>query len=376
VIVSGEPLLSPLLFLRSLALRRDSTKFSKLLGGPVQMYSLGRQALAEALTLTNISAGRVRGRVLVPALICDTVIHAVQATGWQWRYYRIGADLIPDWDWLERHAEADDRAMLLVHYFGFPSDVARADRFTQSRGLALIEDCAHAFMTALMNPVVGHKGQAAVYSWRKFLPVGSGGALVVPPEQAAIEDRVPLLRSRRTGAMAVARELGKWLMFTLDSTYLLERFGPALSDEPHWAPDAAVTAAGPDAISERILAAEVANLNRIVKRRRENYKQLYDSLKRLRTASPLTPPLQDGVVPWCLPVVVNDDDTGKRLVEHLLRRGIGAWSWPALPEDVTGQEFPRETQLAARTVCLPVHQSLAPGHLQPMTNVLKDWDRS
>src|SRR5437867_1289218 len=64
--------------------------------------------------------------------------------------------------------------------------------FFQARnahGLALIEDCAHVLSGEVEGKSLGTIGDAAVFSWRKFLPIYDGAELVInrPVRQVAIQ---------------------------------------------------------------------------------------------------------------------------------------------------------------------------------------------
>lgn len=367
MIVSGEPLLSPGLLLRALVTRQGANlqservgDLSNRLGGRPYLFAFGRQALAESL------AGMARGRILAPAYVCDTVIDGIKAAGWHWRYYPLGDRLAPHWAWLERNLDSSDSAILLVHYFGFPSDLDGAARFAKRHRLALIEDCAHAFLTAATSPVVGRAGAAAIYSWRKFLPVANGAALIQRGHRSQDFSRAQF------GGVAAARELCKWMMFNSGSRMLLRRFGPILSDEPD-SNTGTVDTAVPDWIASRVLAAEATNLPRIARKRRDNYRRLFEALSGSWDMKLLTPQITESAVPWCLALTVADAAAREDIVDHLLRSGIGTWPWPRLPADVTGDTFPREFRLASETVCLPVHQDLGDRHLRHMTRALGRW---
>jgi dTDP-4-amino-4,6-dideoxygalactose transaminase len=376
MIVSGEPLLSPPLLLRAI-LAGDEQRpgqgsqrqrsLSHRLGGQALLFAYGRQALAAGLRESGA------GQILVPAYICDTVVDGIATAGWRWRYYPLRDGLAPDWEWLERNPDPADRALLLVHYFGFPSEVARAVDYAEACGVALIEDCAHAFLTAAATTNVGRAGYAAVYSWRKFIPLVRGGALVManapdgdrPGGDATV---------RSSGVRGAAQQVAKWTIFKSGSRRVVHMLGPALSDEPEDAGPGDTAAASLSRFERRTLAAELSRLERIAARRRDNYSSLLGSLSRSRGPAPLTGALRNGVVPWCLPVVVEGGVAdSESLVEHLLRNGIGAWSWPELPRDVARERFPNEWRLAARTVCLPVHQSLDARHMRYVARVLDRW---
>lgn len=82
----------------------------------------------------------------------------------------------------------DARAVMVVHLYGLPADMARIGAIAAERGLKVIEDCCQAPGAALNGRRVGTFGQAAVYSFyaTKNMTTGEGGALVTDdPEVAA-----------------------------------------------------------------------------------------------------------------------------------------------------------------------------------------------
>ena len=68
--------------------------------------------------------------------------------------------------------------MLVAHYFGFVRSLAQIRAFCDARGIALVEDCAHAFFGAAADRPVGSWGDLAIASLTKFFPVPAGGCLV------------------------------------------------------------------------------------------------------------------------------------------------------------------------------------------------------
>ncbi|MCX8038281.1 MAG: DegT/DnrJ/EryC1/StrS family aminotransferase [Candidatus Sumerlaeia bacterium] len=87
------------------------------------------------------------------------------------------------------------RAIVAVHYAGWPCDMTALTALAQSRGLHLIEDCAHAPLAAWQGRKVGTFGAAGVFSFfsNKNLSTGEGGMIVTDDEELA--RRFALLRS-------------------------------------------------------------------------------------------------------------------------------------------------------------------------------------
>jgi len=91
-------------------------------------------------------------------------------------------DLCLSFEAVERLVEEQDaRAVVLVHIGGHIAfDVQRIADFCRDRGVALIEDCAHAHGARLDGRAAGSWGDAGVYSLyaTKTISTGEGGVLV------------------------------------------------------------------------------------------------------------------------------------------------------------------------------------------------------
>jgi dTDP-4-amino-4,6-dideoxygalactose transaminase len=98
---------------------------------------------------------------------------------------------------VERRITPRTRAVVAVHFCGYPADVAALRRLCDERGLILIEDCAQAIGTVLDDAggqagTVGELGTFSFFS-KKQLCVGEGGMVTTAGEELA--DRVRLFRS-------------------------------------------------------------------------------------------------------------------------------------------------------------------------------------
>ena len=88
------------------------------------------------------------------------------------------------------------RAIVAVHFCGYPADVAALRALCDEHGLALIEDCAQAIGARLPDGArVGTAGELGAFSFfsKKQLCVGEGGMVATGDE--ALAARVRLLRS-------------------------------------------------------------------------------------------------------------------------------------------------------------------------------------
>lgn len=73
------------------------------------------------------------------------------------------------------------RAILVVHYAGYPVDLQAMRNIADRHGIALIEDCAHALGARFGGQAVGTFGDAAIFSFQaiKHMTTVDGGALVL-----------------------------------------------------------------------------------------------------------------------------------------------------------------------------------------------------
>lgn len=94
---------------------------------------------------------------------------------------------------------ARTRAIVVVHYAGYPADMAALSALARSHGLKLIEDCAHALGAQAAGRPVGTWGDYALFSFQaiKHLTTVDGGMLTLAD----------------AGQLALARQL-RWFGLT------------------------------------------------------------------------------------------------------------------------------------------------------------------
>ena len=73
------------------------------------------------------------------------------------------------------------RAIIVVHYGGYPADLDEIYELAHENDIAVIEDCAHACGAVYRGKRIGSHGDLHAFSFHavKNLPMGDGGALVV-----------------------------------------------------------------------------------------------------------------------------------------------------------------------------------------------------
>lgn len=154
----------------------------------------GTVALHLALLALGIGPG---DEVLVPSLTYVASVNAIRYVGAS----PVFCDSLPDtWqidpDDAERRITKNTRALLAVHLYGGACDMHRLSRLCESRGLALVEDCAEAIGTRFHSRHVGTFGSIGTFSFfgNKTITTGEGGMLVCGSEE--IDQLVRRLRGQ------------------------------------------------------------------------------------------------------------------------------------------------------------------------------------
>lgn len=336
-----------------------------------------RNALYHGLAALGVGPG---SHVLMPAFICRVAVEPVIALGAEVEFYGIARDGQPDLDDVETRAQARTRAVVLVHYFGFPQPSEGLRSLCGRRGISLVEDCAHVLRSEGAGREMGRIGDLAVYSWAKFLPVVDGGELVLNDPERPFDIRwetegfLLTLRSAKdildqlmAGSTRSTQTLYRWLQ--APKRLLRRRMeAAALPGDPDERFEAR-TANFPASRASRWIAAH-SDTAAISAKRRENYLFLLEAVSRLPGVTPLFPTLPAGVCPWVFPVFFDNLTDGHR---RLRERGIPAASWDLVrPPSVPRGVYPAADFLYDRAVFLPVHQSLEPEHLRLIVERVKE----
>jgi dTDP-4-amino-4,6-dideoxygalactose transaminase len=322
--------------------RAGSRELPFPLGEPgCRLVPLGRHALWQGIRALRLGSG---DEVLAPAYHHGTEIEALVHAGLICRFYEASETLQPDEAELEALLGPRTRALLLIHYLGFPQEVTRWRSWCDDRGLLLLEDAAQAWLATTDGRPVGAFGDAAIFCLYKMFGLPDGAALV-------LKEALPQPRGPRAGA---------WVTLALRHKAWVESRVPLAATKPPWSgeldleaefglgdPEAQLSASSAFVLGKAIRpgAAEA---------RRENYRFLLERLGEFARAP--FDRLPDGASPFAFPVDTGDKG---RLLAELARRNVRAldfWSvgHPALP----AEEFPEASARRTRTVAVPVHQEL------------------
>jgi dTDP-4-amino-4,6-dideoxygalactose transaminase len=167
----------------------------------------GTAALHLALLTAECGPG---DEVLVPSLNFVAAANTVAHTGATPTFCDIvgQGDLNIDPSDVEAAISPATKAIIVLHYAGFPCDLAALADLAKRRGVTLIEDAAHAPGSLWNGRSCGTIGEIGCFSFfsNKNLPVGEGGMVVTDDEGLA--DRLRLLRSHGMTTLTWDRHRG------------------------------------------------------------------------------------------------------------------------------------------------------------------------
>jgi dTDP-4-amino-4,6-dideoxygalactose transaminase len=167
----------------------------------------GTAALHIALLATGCGPG---DEVLLPSLNFVAAANTIAHTGAVPVFCDIegGASLNVDPDDLEAAVGPATRAIVVMHYGGYPCRMDAIGDVAARHGLAVIEDAAHAPGASRRGQMCGAIGDIGCFSFfsNKNLPTGEGGMVVTDDDKLA--DKVRLLRSHGMTTLTWDRHRG------------------------------------------------------------------------------------------------------------------------------------------------------------------------
>lgn len=164
-------------------------------------------ALHMACLALGIGAG---DEVIVPSLTFVATANAVRYTGATPVFADITSadDLTVSLSSLRQALSARTRAVMVMHYAGYPCAMEAICEWAGARGLPVIEDAAHAVGSFLNGKHLGTWGAAGCFSFfsNKNLSTGEGGMIVTDDDALAAQFK--LLRSHGMTSLTWDRHQG------------------------------------------------------------------------------------------------------------------------------------------------------------------------
>jgi len=333
----------------------------------VLLTESGTAALTAALL--GVLGDRSGAAVALPAYACYDVATAVDGAGVSVLLYDVDPHtLAPDLGHLQATLRQGAAAVVVVHLYGCPFDLAEVNRLATEAGAVVIEDAAQGAGGTVNSRPAGTQGALAVLSFGrgKGLTGGSGGALLANDD---VGERVltrvrGLLGEPRRGwpellGIAAQLLLERPNLYALPAALPFLRLGQTIYREPR-------PLRGPTSVSCPVIAATWTLAEREVEVRRRNAERLLLELRRQPGFETITTPGRARPGYLRLPVL-GSPETRRSATEPTARRLGVMRGYPKALCDLEGfaqrcvnrgAAFPGSRLLAARLCTLPTHGRL------------------
>ena len=117
---------------------------------------------------------------MLPQFICDSVLHPFKDLKIKVTYYEIDKSFSPNWKDIEKKYNKKTKAIMMVHYFGYPSEIKKFLNFKKKKKIFLIEDYCHGYGGKENKYRLGSLGDFSFSSLKKIFPETiSGGILKI-----------------------------------------------------------------------------------------------------------------------------------------------------------------------------------------------------
>lgn len=320
------------------------------LGAPVRLTPSGTSALELCALGLDLQPG---DEVILPSFTFPSTANAFVLRG----AVPVFIDVDPKTLCLDpRAAEAAitprTRALVAVHYGGVACDLDRLGALVaQHKGVALVEDAAHALGSSWRGRPLGSFGSVAAFSFHatKNLGCGEGGALVVNERRRLA--RIEMLRDKGTDRARFRRgEVARYQWRELGGSHGLGELGAA------------------------VLLAQLEHLDRVTARRRALHARYHDGLRELEASGHVTllhpPAAAQGNGHVCALLAATERERDR------LRAGLAAAGIEAAPhyEPLHASPFGRSVGrcagslrvtegAASRLLRLPLHHTVQDGEV-------------
>ncbi len=294
----------------------------------------GTSALHLALLALQIGPG---DEVLIPSftfVACANVVRAVGADP-------VFVDIADETDWtispadLEAKITPRSRALMVVHYAGFPGRMEALLAIARKHRLAVIEDCAHALISKQGGTSCGCFGDVGCFSFfsNKNMTTGEGGMVTTQRDETA--ERLRLLRSHGMTTLTLDRYQGRAISYDVTTVGLNYRI---------------------DEIRSALGRSQMERLTRNLELRREIYQTYVDLLApRDEIMLPFLDRVEDETGYHIFPIALPDGAGRDAFIQALKAEGIQtSIHYPPIHRFQAYQEY-----LAGRDVHCPLTESIS-----------------
>lgn len=304
-----------------------------------------------------LRAALPKGKVLLPAYICESVIKEFRENGVV-EFYKINPDFSIDLEDLKSKIDEQVSVFYLMHYFGALQTESILEYVLEQKRayqFVVVEDTTHSIFTKRCTV-----GDYCVCSLRKWFPIMDGGVLYSAGDLSVVDAELrPVAPSEKLDAMILKK---MYIKHQLECNSLYRAIFSKEESRMDEQPEIFSMSELSRAILKGISLAELRE------RRKRNYKELYSFLLRLK----IRPILGEGdFVPLCCPIYVDRRDALRAyLIEHQIYCAV---HWPLQGTEL---EYNQDAKcIAERILSFPIDQRYDMQYMKYLETVMERYGR-
>ena len=287
--------------------------------------------------------------ILVPDFICDAILIPMSQLDLKLLFYSIDISLSPNWNDLSKMIKLNNvKAVLMIHYFGQPTNLLKFIKFSKKHDLILIEDNAHGYAGKIDGKKLGSFGDIAISSPRKTLNLPTGGVLysnyTLNPYFKL--NSFPVYRPKNIFKIIFSF----YINFYNKSRYLLLKNSDW--NNPFLFKSRVEKDYKIDFISKYII--KKTNWDKIAKNRRNNW-NLWSSFAKKNGLVPVYNNLFSESCPWALPLYAKNINERNKWINWGLKNNVNVFMWPSLPTEIINLES-TAFKLWTRLLCISLER--------------------
>ena len=291
-------------------------------------FSSGRVALYNGIKLINLNKKKI---ILLPDIICKEILIPLKKLKIKYKFYELDNELKPKWSELSKIKLKNISSILMIHYFGFPSDINKFRAFTKKNKITLIEDYCHGYDGYYKSKKLGTFGDICIMSPKKLInDLYSGGILKLNKDFEL--KKINLKKKKIYFFQKIFKVFKNLSIFQYIKTFIKNKIinSQILINTENQFDNKLI-----DDLSMKMLKEKKYNLkNRIYK-----YKALYSFLKKNNINPIYKLNIKDRIIPWHIPFYLEKDEilSFKEKTEKL---NLNLVQWPEIPN-----EFKKENKM-------------------------------
>ena len=316
-------------------------------------FSHGRTALKYGIKYLNLKKNDI---ILLPNYICDVVLIPLLQLKIKPLFYEINDNMQPNWDQLNTIISRKVKAIMIVHYFGFPQDLNKIKKYCLKNNLLLIEDNAHGHGGEYKGQLLGTFGDIGFSSPRKLYPIDYGGILYTKNDQKIkklpypnLLNRIKKIIKRRTGNLFSNNKFYDYDKSDLESIEIMQNSIKDMS------------------IDNRSLH----KLNNIdfgeIRKYRAIIYNLWEKYTLDNGLHPVYNKLINNIIPWNYSAYASDLDERNKWLDWGFKNNISVYTWPRLPISFIDEKN-NVLDRWNRLICFPIVQKMS---LKKLKNIFR-----